>query len=180
MDENKKEKRYMDVARILYRSKTHEIVNRVVIVNINDMLFSIKLVEDWYGPLQWLTPPIRTSPENGRDDGADGSETNDTIDLEEGEIFEDFDDDNHNNNNYAMINYGVVGIGNDAALVGQNPQNEDGNVQCIPNENDEKNINALNLQLVVVNEGTQYTGFEYLKRGECGSIGSRWLLEFRL
>lgn len=143
MDENTKKKRCMDVARILYRSSTHEIVNRVMTVNIKNVHFSIKLVEDWYGPMQWLTSPILTSLENGSDEGAGESDSDDSEALEEGEIFEDIDVDNYNNN-YTMISHGVANMGNgEVPLERQVSCNEVSKVQCTLNALDEEKFKYL-------------------------------------
>lgn len=52
-DESTEKKECMDVARILYKTKVHDLVSRLVKVNINGDIFSIKMIEEWYGPLQW-------------------------------------------------------------------------------------------------------------------------------
>lgn len=41
------------MARILIRTKVVDIINFVESVKINGESFVIKVVEDWYGPLQW-------------------------------------------------------------------------------------------------------------------------------
>lgn len=53
LDDNTKNKGSMDVARVMYRTRVHDLVNRIIKIDINGDVFSIKIVEDWYGPLQW-------------------------------------------------------------------------------------------------------------------------------
>lgn len=56
VDDSTLKKKTMDVARILYKTKVHDLVSRLVKVNIGGDVFSIKMVEEWYGPLQWCMP----------------------------------------------------------------------------------------------------------------------------
>lgn len=72
MDENTKKKKSMDVARILYKTKVHDLVSRLVKVNIGGDEFSIKMVEEWYGPLIWCM-----SMENEVDDSNSDTEGED-------------------------------------------------------------------------------------------------------
>lgn len=53
VDENTLSKKSMDVARILYKTKVHDLVSRLVKVDVGGDVFSIKMIEEWYGPLQW-------------------------------------------------------------------------------------------------------------------------------
>lgn len=45
-------KECLDVARILVKTKVHDLVSRIVKVEINGDIFSIKMTEEWYEPLQ--------------------------------------------------------------------------------------------------------------------------------
>lgn len=52
-DENTEKRRSLDVARLMVRTQSAELINRVINVRINNVPFSIKIAEDWSGPLQW-------------------------------------------------------------------------------------------------------------------------------
>lgn len=51
-NDNTRNKSYMDVARILVRTKSSIVLNDVFNVKINDDAFRIKEVEDLHGPLR--------------------------------------------------------------------------------------------------------------------------------
>lgn len=61
-DEITEKKECMNVARILYKTKVHDLVSRIVKVNINGDIFSIKMIEEWSGPLQWSFPQKKKGP----------------------------------------------------------------------------------------------------------------------
>lgn len=56
LDDNTKNKTALDVARVMYRTKVHNSINRIVKVDINGEVFPVKMVEDWYGPVRWPSP----------------------------------------------------------------------------------------------------------------------------
>lgn len=53
VDENTLQKKSMDVARILYKTRVHDLVSKLIKVDIGGDVFSIKMIEEWYGPMQW-------------------------------------------------------------------------------------------------------------------------------
>lgn len=81
VDENTQKRKTMDVARILIRTRVHDIINFVERFNINDELFVLKVVEDWYAPLQWnkksevnIPDSSSSSSEDSGDDSDDESD----------------------------------------------------------------------------------------------------------
>lgn len=72
LDENTAKRRTMDVARILLRVEVYDVVNSVTRVEINDELFEMKMVEDWYGPLQWVNPFPKLPSSYSSDKQSDG------------------------------------------------------------------------------------------------------------
>lgn len=52
-DDNTEKRKAFDVARFLIRTNSIESLNQVVTVIIKDVSYSIKIVEDWCGPLLW-------------------------------------------------------------------------------------------------------------------------------
>lgn len=55
-DDNTERKKSLDVARVLIRTKSMESLSKTFTVSINNVLYPIKIVEDWCGPLQWSQP----------------------------------------------------------------------------------------------------------------------------
>lgn len=78
--DNTLRKKSMDVARILYKTKVHDLVSRLIKVDIGGDVFSIKMTEEWYGPLQWSMPK---KFEDGTSMGSDSDE-----DMEDDAFFE--------------------------------------------------------------------------------------------
>lgn len=63
-DEPTSKKDSMDVARIKIRTRVYDVFNMVVVVNINGSLYNIKMVEEWCGPLQWISLPSNNGGES--------------------------------------------------------------------------------------------------------------------
>lgn len=53
VDDNTRNRESMDMARILFKTRVHDLVCSITKVNIGGDVFSIKLVEEWYGPMTW-------------------------------------------------------------------------------------------------------------------------------
>lgn len=70
VDDNTTKRKTMDVARVLIRTRIHDVINCIRLVENNGELFEIKIVEDWHGPLQ-LTKPISVKINFGTDDSFD-------------------------------------------------------------------------------------------------------------
>lgn len=52
-DDSTEKRKSLDVARFLIRTSSPECINQTIKVRINKVVFSIKIAEDWSGPLQW-------------------------------------------------------------------------------------------------------------------------------
>lgn len=90
VDDSTNRKESMDVARILYKTKVHDLVSRIVKVQINDDIFSIKMVEEWYGPLQWCSSNRNNgSSSSSSEDNSEGEESNFPIIKEAGVLLDE-------------------------------------------------------------------------------------------
>lgn len=73
LDENRAKRKSFDVTRVLIRRKGYDVINFVERFEINSELFVIKVVEDWFAPLQLnqrnlaTTPSSSSSSESGED-----------------------------------------------------------------------------------------------------------------
>lgn len=75
------------MARILIRTRGHDIINFVEKFDINREMFVIKVVEDWYGPLQWCKRPEMKmkglDSSDSEDEEDTGSSPEEDVDHEE-------------------------------------------------------------------------------------------------
>lgn len=76
VDENIDKRKSLDVARILIRTKGYDNVNFVERFEINGELFVIKVVQDWYGPLQWNKRSQVSVPNSSSSDESNGDSDN--------------------------------------------------------------------------------------------------------
>lgn len=79
-DDNTEKRKSLDVARISIRTRSYENLNRTIQVCINKVMFTVKLVKDWYGPLrlneaesrnQRSTSPVESDLESSNDELCD-------------------------------------------------------------------------------------------------------------
>ncbi|PNY01681.1 hypothetical protein L195_g024982 [Trifolium pratense] len=76
-DDGTMKKNTMDVARLMLRTKRHKVVDDVFEAIINGETFSLRIIEDSYGPMRILIPPKINN--DGRDDVVDSSDEEDDV-----------------------------------------------------------------------------------------------------
>ncbi|CAJ2661946.1 unnamed protein product [Trifolium pratense] len=70
-DDGTMKKNTMDVARLMLRTKSHKVIDDVFEAIINGEIFSMRIIEDSYGPMRILSPAKPNY--DGRDDSIDSS-----------------------------------------------------------------------------------------------------------
>ncbi|PNX93423.1 hypothetical protein L195_g016577 [Trifolium pratense] len=84
-------KNTMDVARLMLRTKGHKVVDDVFEAIINGEIYSLRIIEDSYGPMRILIPPVNTN--EGRDASVGSSDEEEEPGYEE--VVESLDGHDH-------------------------------------------------------------------------------------
>lgn len=128
VDDSTNRKESMDVARILYKTKVHDLVSRIVKVKINDDIFSIKMVEEWYGPLQWCSSNRNNgSSSSNFEDNSKGEESNFPIIKEAGVLLDEEEIANYLNHGNLIAPYSLEAV----SAVGGTFNEENGQIHGI-------------------------------------------------
>lgn len=99
----------MDVARLMVRTVKKEAIHMIRKVCINGVSFSIKMVEDWFGPIQWSSLQDQSKRELYNDENSSSDDEVWPESSPEDDLVEEDDEAGSYGNNSAL-NEALIGI----------------------------------------------------------------------
>ncbi|XP_028215124.1 uncharacterized protein LOC114397228 [Glycine soja] len=126
-DDNTMKRKTMDVARLMVRTVKKEAINMIRKVCINGVSFSIKMVEDWFGPIQWSSLQDQSKRELYNDENSSSDDEVWPESSPEDDLVEE-DDEAGSYGNNSTLNEALIGISISNSNVGNNELNHLGPV----------------------------------------------------
>lgn len=108
-DDNTMKRKTMDVARLMVRTVKKEAIHMIRKVCINGVSFSIKMVEDWFGPIQWSSLQDQSKRELYNDENSSSDDEVWPESSPEDDLVEEDDEAGSYGNNSAL-NEALIGI----------------------------------------------------------------------